>query len=145
MIYQLRNMSQSQVEAFLQEPRFAIVGTARKNGTSQLTPVWYLYDNQQIYLSIDVSGAKYKNMSRDHRVCLCIAAAHPDARAVMIYGSVELVPQGNAWAVDINWRITRRYYDCDEDAQEFIDGVPPDTNRALVVLAPEKIIGEDWN
>ena len=145
MIYQLRNMSRELVDAFLQEPRFAVVGTTRRNGTPQLTPVWYLYEDKRVYLSTDVTSAKYRNLRRDRRVCLCIAAAHPDARAVMIYGTVELLPQDTDWAVEVNWRLTRRYYSSDEEARVFLEEVPPGANRALVVLTPEKIIGEDWN
>jgi PPOX class probable F420-dependent enzyme len=145
MIYQLRNMTEEQVKEFLREPRFAIVGTTRKSGGPQMTPVWYLHENDRIYLSTDVTGAKCRNLSRDNRICICVAAAHPDARAVMIYGSVELVPQDSAWTVDVNWRLTRRYYDSDEEAQVFIDAVPPGADRALVVVTPEKVIGEDWN
>jgi PPOX class probable F420-dependent enzyme len=111
MTYQNVEMSQSEVEEFLQVPRFAVVGTNRVNGAPQLTPVWYLYENGRIYMSTSVNTAKYRNMSRDPRICICIAAQHPDALAVMIYGAVELIPEDSAWSDDINWRLTRRYCD----------------------------------
>lgn len=145
MTYQHIEMSQAQVEEFLQVPRFAVVGTIRVNGAPQLTPVWYLYENGRIYVSTSVNSAKYRNMSRDPRICICIAAQHPDARAVMIYGAVELIPEHSAWTDDINWRLTRRYCDTDEEAQAFIDSIPTDEKGALVVVTPDKVIAEDWN
>jgi nitroimidazol reductase NimA-like FMN-containing flavoprotein (pyridoxamine 5'-phosphate oxidase superfamily) len=50
MPYQYTDMSQAQIEEFLQAPRFAIVGTNRRSGPPQLTPVWYLYENGKVYL-----------------------------------------------------------------------------------------------
>jgi PPOX class probable F420-dependent enzyme len=145
MTYQHTTMSQAQVEEFLQVPRFAVAGTNRVNGAPQLTPVWYLYENGHVYVSTSVNSAKYRNLSRDPRICICIAAQHPDARAVMIYGAVELIPEDSAWSDDIRWRLTRRYCDSDEEAQAFTDSIPTEEKGALVVVTPDKVIAEDWN
>ena len=145
MTYQHVDMSQAQVEEFLQVPRFAVVGTIRRNGAPQLTPVWYLYESGRVYVSMSVNSAKYRNLSRDPRVCICIAGQHPDARAVMIHGAAELIPEESAWSNDIHWRLTRRYCDNDEEAQAFIDSIPMDEKSALVAVTPDKVIAEDWN
>jgi hypothetical protein len=39
------HMSPDQIDSFLAEPRHAIVGVVRADGTPQLSPVWILYDN----------------------------------------------------------------------------------------------------
>ncbi len=145
MTYQHVEMSQAQVEEFLQVPRFAVFGTIRGNGAPQLTPVWYLYENGRVYVSMSVNSAKYRNLSRNPRVCICIAGQHPDARAVMIHGAAELIPEESAWSDDIHWRLTRRYYDSDEEARAFIGSIPIDEKSALVAVTPEKIIADDWN
>jgi PPOX class probable F420-dependent enzyme len=145
MTYPCTDMSQAQIEEFLQAPRFAIVGTNRANGPPQLTPVWYLHDNGQLYLSISVNSAKYRNLCRDPRISLCIAAEHPDARAVMIYGGVELIQQESAWFKEISWRLVRRYYDSDEEAQSYLDSEAVAGDSALAVITPEKIIAQDYN
>lgn len=145
MTYQHVEMSQAQVDDFLQEPRFAIIGTIRKKGAPQLTPVWYLYENGRIYVSISVNSAKYRNLTRDPRVCICIAAQHPDARAVIVHGTVEFVSKEGAWFDDIHWRLTRRYCDSDKEAQAFLESIPKDEQSSLVSIAPDKVIAEDWN
>ena len=145
MTYQCTEMSQAQVDEFLQVPRFAIVGTNRVNGAPQLTPVWYLYENGRIYMSISVNSAKYRNLRRDHRIGLCIAGEHPDARAVMIYGSVELILEESAWRDDMEWRLVRLYYDSDGEAQAFIDSMPSEQESALAVVTPDKVIAQDYN
>jgi PPOX class probable F420-dependent enzyme len=145
MTYQRVEMLQAQVDEFLQEPRFAVIGTIRRKGTPQLTPVWFLYENGRVYVSMSTNSAKYRNLTRDPRVCICISASHPDARAVIIHGAVELFPAESAWSDDVQWRLTRRYYNSDKEAQTFLDSIPAEAQSALVSIAPDKIIAEDWN
>ena len=68
MSHQPSNMSQAQIEAFLQAPRFATAGTNRVNGPPQLTPVWYLYEDGKIYITMFAKSAKYRNLRRDPRI-----------------------------------------------------------------------------
>jgi PPOX class probable F420-dependent enzyme len=145
MTYQRAEMSQAQIEDFLQEPRFAIVGTNRRNGAPQLTPIWFLYENERIYMTMDVDSVKYRNLRRDPRIGICISAAHPDARAVMIYGKAEFIRRDVAGYDDIDWRLTRRYYDSDEEAQAFLESLPADDESVLVVVTPDRILAEDYN
>ena len=141
MPYRYTDMSQAQIEEFLQAPRFAIVGTNRRSGPPQLTPVWYLYENGKVYLPMLKKSVKYRNLSRDPRVGVCISGECPDARAVMIYGTVELTPRDR----EIVWRVVRRYRDSDEETQSYIDSLPPDEEAALAIVTPEKILAQDFN
>ncbi len=146
MTIQYSEMSHAEIEEFLQAPRFAVVGTNRVNGPPQLTPVWYLYENGKIYVSMFVESAKYKNLRRDPRVSICVAGENPDARAVIFSGTVELFLKGNAtWVDDIVWRLVRRYYDNDKDAQLYMDSEDSSAESALAVLSPERIIAQDYN
>jgi len=146
MTIQYSAMSHAEIEEFLQAPRFAVVGTNRVNGPPQLTPVWYLYENGKIYVSMFVESAKYKNLRRDPRVSICVAGENPDARAVIFSGTVELFLKGNAtWVDDIVWRLVRRYYDNDKDAQLYMDSEDSSAESALAVLSPERIIAQDYN
>ena len=146
MTFQYSEMSHGEIEEFLQAPRFAVLGTNRVDGPPQLTPVWYLYENGKIYVSMFVESAKYKNLRRDPRVSVCVAGDNPDARAVIFNGTVELFPKGSAaWVDDIVWRLVRRYYDNDKDAQLYMDSEDSSAESALAVLSPERIIAQDYN
>jgi len=138
-------MSQTQIEDFLQEPRFAIVGTNRRDGAPQLTPIWFLYERGRIYMSMGVNSVKYRNLQRDPRIGLCISAAHPDARAVMIYGKTEVIGQDVAGYDDIDWRLTRKYFDSDDEAKAFLESLPADDEGALIAVTPDRILAEDYN
>jgi len=145
MTYQYSDMKQAEIEEFLRLPRFAIVGTNPVNGPPQLTPVWYLYEGGQIYISIMVKSAKYRNLRRDPRISVCIAGNNPDARAVIFYGTAELTLDESAQVDEIEWRLVRRYFDSDEETQEFMDSPDYEGESARVTVTPEKVIAQDFN
>ena len=145
MVYKHSRMTSTQIEEFLRAPRIAVVGTNASARGPQLTPVWYLYENSRIYLSISENSAKYRNLIRDPRISICIPGVHPDARAVMIYGNAVLAQRNSAEHDDINWRLTRRYYDSDEEAQAFLNSAPAGDKTAVVIVAPNKMLAEDYN
>jgi len=140
------NMNQSEIEEFLRPPRFAIVGTNRTDGPPQLTPVWYLYEDQKLYVSMFTKSAKYKNLRRDSRVSICIAGNNPDSRAVIFTGSAELYLQDSKpWIEDIMWRLVRRYYESDEEARSYLNTESISGGSALAVLSPDRILAQDYN
>lgn len=145
MPYQYSDMNQSQIEEFLEVPRFAVVGTNRVNGPPQLTPVWYLYQDERVYITMFVKSAKYRNLRRDPRIGVCITGDNPDARAVMIYGTVEFALQGESWVDEIVWKLVRRYYDSDEEAQTFMDSTAVEGEGTLAMVTPERVIAQDFN
>ena len=146
MTNQYHEMSQAEIEEFIQTPRFAVFGTNRLSGPPQLTPVWYLYENEKIYVSMFVESAKYKNLRRDTRGSICVTGENPDARSVIFSGTVELFLKGSAtWIDDIVWRTVRRYYDSKKDAQLYLESEDNSKASALAVLSPERTIAQDYN
>ena len=138
-------MTQAQIEEFHRVPRNAIVGTNRRDGAPQMSPVWYLYEDGRFYIGVRVASAKYRNLQRDPRIGLCIDGGHPDSRAIMIYGRAELIEADSPWRDQMQWRITRRYYDSDEEARRFREEAREWGPSALIVVTPEKTISQDFN
>ncbi|MCP4188471.1 MAG: hypothetical protein GY763_12785 [Gammaproteobacteria bacterium] len=146
MTIQPHEMTPAEIEEFLQAPRHAILGTNRPNGPPQITPVWYLYENNQVYVYMGVKSAKYKNLRRNPQMSICIAGESPDARAVMLSGAVELLFEDTTpWVSEIVWRIVRRYSDSDDAAQEYIDSWDVEDKSVLVVLSSENMLTHDFN
>ena len=138
-------MTPAQVEEFLKPPRHAIVGTNRRDGPPQLSPVWYLYEDGRIYIGVLATTAKARNLRRDPRISLCVDGGHPDARAVMIHGGAELIEVESPWREQVIWRIIRRYHDSDEDARQYQETSRDWGPTVLIVVTPEKIISQDFN
>ena len=145
MVLEIPAMTQAQVEEFLRAPRHAIIGTNRRDGPPQLSPVWYLCEEGRIYISVLITSAKYRNLRRDPHISLCIDGGHPDARAVMIHGSAELIEAESPWREQLIWRICRRYLDSDEETRRFIEEAHEWGPTALIIVTPEKIISQDFN
>jgi PPOX class probable F420-dependent enzyme len=140
----MKTMSQLEIEAFLQAPRHAIVGTNTLDGPPQLSPVWYLYEDGHIYISIDPQSAKYHNLQRDARISVCIDGGYPDYRTVIIYGTAKLTNSGTPLQETMRWRIIRKYHDTEEEARAYAEAVQ-DQPAVLVIVTPQKIITQDFN
>ncbi len=139
------HMSPEQIEAFLAAPRHAVVAVLRRDGTPQLSPIWYLCENDRLYFSIFVESAKYRQLRRDPRIALCIDGGHPDARAVMIYGTAKLIEDEGPWREDLEWRILLRYHESEAQARRYQEEIAEQGRGALVVVTPERIVGRDYN
>ncbi len=138
-------MRADQIDTFLAEVRHAIAGVIRSDGAPQLSPVWILYENGQIFFSVLADSAKARQLARDPRISLCVDAGHPDGRAVMIRGSAEIIREKSEWSEDLSWRINRRYLESDEATRRFLDENQWEGASVLVVVSPDTIIGRDFN
>ncbi|MDH3519325.1 MAG: pyridoxamine 5'-phosphate oxidase family protein [Myxococcales bacterium] len=137
-------MSAEQIESFLEAPRHAIVAVEQIDGPPLLSPVWYLYEAGRLYISVFADTAKCRNLRRDPRIGICVDAGHPDARFVSIYGRAELREGESPELEAMSWRITRRYCGSDEETRRYLDGLPKKP-QAMIVVAPEKMFGLDYN
>ena len=133
-------MSPTEIETFLQAPRHAVIGVNRPEGPPHLSPVWYLYEEGLFTISIATTTVKYRLLRGDPRVSLCIDGGYPDYRTVIVTGVAELHPNDEA----VRRRIIRRYYETEADAQCYADSTRG-ASHVLVVVRPERVIGQDYN
>lgn len=139
-------MTDEEIQTFLDEPRFAIIATYRREKAPQLTPVWYIFEGGKLYVSIFKDSAKYKNIKRDPRVSACIAGTYPDSRGVTLTGTAELLQEGSAdWIDDISYRIMRRYHDSDAATEAYREAEGEREQSALLVLTPDQMLAQDFN
>src|SRR5437764_2808354 len=97
---------------FLQEPRFAVLGTIYQDGRPQLTTMWYLLEGDTIVMNTKVGRAKERNMRRDPRISVCV----PDGYDyVTISGTVEMIDDPEISQRDIHRLAVR--YDGEESAR----------------------------
>jgi PPOX class probable F420-dependent enzyme len=137
-------MSPAQIKAFLQAPRHAVVGTNSTDGPPQLSPVWYVYQENRLYISAGAATAKRQNLQRDPRISVCIDGCFPDFRTVIIYGRAELIEAGNPLQEEMRWRIIRQYHDSEEEARRYAESTRDEVS-VLIVVTPDKIISQDYN
>ena len=108
---------------------FAFVATLMKNGSPQLTPVWFNTDGKHILINTAIGRVKEKNMRRDVRVALVIVDPHNPYRYMQIRGKVvEVTTQGAREHIDV---LSKKYR-----------GVDKYTTRANEVRVTFKILPE---
>jgi PPOX class probable F420-dependent enzyme len=88
----MNGTSASPLDAFLAEPRNAIVAGIRKDGRPHVTPNWFFWDGEKFYVSTTRTRVKYRMFRRDSRVELVVddATGH---RYVALSGTVEIREQ----------------------------------------------------
>ena len=121
-------------EAIIREERLAVLGTVRRDGAPQLTPVNYVYRDGRFLLSTTRDRAKYHNVRRNGRVSLCILRAE-GRPYVTVYGRAQIeegdITEGTA-------EIFRRL--SDRPLPENFAEVLRQQRRVLIVVIPERCL-----
>ena len=133
-------MTSTQIDEFLHAPRHAVIGVNRPAGPPHLSPVWYLYEESVFTISIAATTVKYRLLRRDPRISLCIDGGYPDYRTVIVAGAAELHPNDEG----VRRRIIRRYHEDEADARRYAESTRG-ASHVLLVVRPERIIGQDYN
>jgi PPOX class probable F420-dependent enzyme len=137
-------MSQAAIDEFLSAPRHAIVATHPRSGPPQISPVWYIYEGGQLYVSTEPTTAKFRNLRRDPRISVCVDGGRNDVRTVMIYGSAELIEGKDPRIEEMRWRIIRHYYDSEAAARAYLESTG-EIETSLIIVTPHKVISQDFS
>ena len=119
-------------EQIASEENLAVMATARKDGSAQLTPINYAYVKGKFLISTTKDRVKYHNVKRNPKVSLCII--RKDWRPyVTVYGSARIeegdVATGTA---EIFKRMS------DRPVPDNFAEVLKEQRRVLIILTPER-------
>ena len=131
-------MSREQIEAFLAEPRNAMVAAIRADGRPQMTPNWFHWDGVRFYVSTTKRRRKYENFSRDARVQLAIDDA-TGFRTVLVDGTVEI--RDDHEAVLEQFKAIRAKHSREQRDEDLLEELRRE-QRILLVITPDKPIDE---
>jgi PPOX class probable F420-dependent enzyme len=121
--------------ALLQERRFAVLGTINKDGSPQLTTMWYLLDGDVILMNTKAGRTKERNMRRDPRISVCIEDGYS---YVTISGTVEMIDDLQVAQRDI-YRLAVRYNGEEEARRQMEEEFSKET-RVTLHLKLEHVI-----
>lgn len=125
--------------AFLQERRFAVLATINKDGTPQLTTMWYLLEGDTIVMNTKVGRTKERNMRRDPRISVCFEDGYS---YLTVSGTVEMIDDQKIAQHDI-YRLAVRY-DGEEAARQQMEEQFSKETRVTLRLKCERIIDNLW-
>jgi PPOX class probable F420-dependent enzyme len=93
---------------FLQRRYVATLGTENADGGIHLTAVWYLFENDFLFIATSSKTQKARNITLRPNASLMVDARRPGKeRGVTAVGKAELIPSGQSQ--EINRRIHSRY------------------------------------
>jgi PPOX class probable F420-dependent enzyme len=85
-------MSADERDAFLREQRTCRVASAGGDGAPHVTPTWFVWDGEHIWISSIVRAQRHANLLRDPRVAIVVDAGdgYFELRGVELSGTAEV-------------------------------------------------------
>ena len=122
------------MDAFLAEPRNAMVAAVRKDGRPQMTPNWFLWQDGKFYISTTKTRAKFRLFSRDPRVQLAIDDS-TGFRYVIVNGVVAIEDDTDSGLPF--FRALRHKHGRDEQSEDDLRAEMIRDERVLLVVTPD--------
>jgi PPOX class probable F420-dependent enzyme len=111
---------------------FGYLATLMKDGSPQLTPIWFNTDGTHILINSAVGRVKDRNMRRDARVAFVITDPKDPYRYIQIRGKiVEITTNGARGHIDA---LAKKY----TGADKYTSGITGEI-RVTYKLLPEKV------
>ncbi len=84
-------MTKSEWQDFMSTgTRTAKAGVVKADGTPHVTPIWFLFDGDDLVFTTHESGVKGKALRRDPRICLCADEDTAPYTFVTLWGEATL-------------------------------------------------------
>ncbi len=128
-------MTPEAIEAFLREPRVAVLATVDRSGRPRTVPIWFLWEDGAAYLFTARASLKWRNLLANPAASLCVDHREPPYRSVMLDGRVEESGRPLYEAVR---RMAVAYYG-PERGEAFAENYRDRPDVVLFRLAPERI------
>lgn len=122
-----------QQRAFLDEPRYAVVGTLNSDGSIQQTVVWFLREGEQLRFSAGASSVKAANLRRSTSITLTVADG---GRYLTVSGDATTEPAD----LDLRLQLAMRYLG-PARASEWVER-RPDVARISVQITIRRVYGQ---
>ncbi len=134
-------MNHAEILEFLMEGTYTgKVSTISKDGSSHVTPIWYILDeNNHITFTTYSRSVKGKNLIRDPRISFCVDDQVPPFSFVIVYGIAEVIPKSPnllAWTTKIAERYMGKDLSDEYGKRNAVEG------ELLIKVNPTKTIGQ---
>jgi len=124
----------AEVEAFLDEPRFAVLATTNPDGTIHQTVMWYRRDGGNIIMNTRKGRRKPNNLDRDNRASFCI---EDEGRYLALTGIIEIDEDREKGVADMGVMTLR--YEGPEKTEQLMRDEYTHQHRIVMTFIPETI------
>ena len=124
---------------WLAEHTIAVLATGKRDGSPQVSTIYYGWDGTHAYISVTSDRAKWKNAMRNPNVALLV----PDGRRQLIaYGTAEGITdpdERDRWSI---WLREQRGAEVPADRAAFRAELDA-ANRVILKITPERAFKND--
>ena len=155
----MAEMSEKEIRQFLMQGTFTgKLATVKKDGSSHVTPIWFVLDgsnkngssdkrDDDIIFTTSSTSIKAKNIERDNRVSICIDDQTPPFSFVIVYGNAKIHHYKQNDLFRFASKIARRYVG-KNDAEKYgrrnsTEGEVLVRIKAKRIIAEKDIVGWD--
>jgi len=123
-----------EVRQLIESPNLAHFVTLMKDGSPQVTPVWVDCDDTHILINTAEGRQKPRNLARDPRIALSIAAQSDQQMYIQVRGRVvEITREG---AFEHISKLGRKYY-----GPDYVYPKRPGEQLIIIRIEPEHVSG----
>jgi PPOX class probable F420-dependent enzyme len=126
--------------AFLEEKRFAIVGTKNADGSPHLAVMWYLVDGDDIVVNSAQGRRKDRNLAADPRMTLLVEDGY---RWIRVDGTAR-IDHDQSIAHGVIRRLALRYYEDERRVEEEMKNHFSKQHRITYRLAIRRVSSEGF-
>jgi PPOX class probable F420-dependent enzyme len=141
-------MNRDELNAFLEERRFASVSTLRKDGSPIGVVLGYEWDGESMFLSVRSTRIIAKRLARDPRICITVFNNEYPPKYVIIEGVAEVIDDPGFvrtkrkalryLAPDSPAMTLEKKLDLDEYWKGYLE-----VGRVAYLVKPQKLMSED--
>ena len=95
-----RCLTREEILSLLEETKVARFCSLNDDGTIHAAPVWFKYDDGNIFIGTPASSRKARNVRRNKDVSILIDVGAPQIRGVLIYGAAKTTELGSESEVE---------------------------------------------
>ena len=137
----MKKMNHAEMLEFLMEGTYTgKVSTINKDGSSHVTPIWYILDeNNHITFTTYSKSVKGKNLIRDPRISFCVDDQVPPFSFVIVYGIAEVISKSSdllTWTTKIAERYMGKNLSDEYGKRNAVAG------EMIIKVKPTKIIAQ---
>jgi PPOX class probable F420-dependent enzyme len=122
------------VRAFLEEPRFGVLGTINESGSPQQTVMWYTLRGDTVMMNTKRGRRKDRNLLRDPRASLCVEEGQ---RYVTLEGTIAMIEDEATAQADI--AALARRYEGPEEGDRMAREEFASQNRVSLILTVNRV------
>jgi PPOX class probable F420-dependent enzyme len=129
------NKLSDKARAFLTEKRFAVLATINRDGTAQLTTMWYEPQGDEVMMNTADGRVKAHNLRRDPRIAICIEDGYS---YLTLSGTAQLDDDQATAQADIK-RLALRYHN-PEKAEQMVRDSFSKQHRITIRMPIERVV-----